>query len=61
MSPLHQQNFIPIQCFMTTYYNYRAGLLAAPENAKMHYNYANLQKDLGNNEAAVYHYREALR
>ncbi|XP_015787565.1 transmembrane and TPR repeat-containing protein 1-like isoform X2 [Tetranychus urticae] len=40
---------------------FSAGLLATPQNAKMHYNYANMQKDNGNNELAVHHYREALR
>ncbi|XP_068215723.1 LOW QUALITY PROTEIN: protein O-mannosyl-transferase TMTC1-like [Palaemon carinicauda] len=38
-----------------------AGLKTLPHNAKMHYNYANLQKDLGNMNLAEYHYREAIR
>lgn len=40
---------------------YRAGLRTLPHNAKMHYNYANLQKDLGNTELAKQHYQEAIR
>ncbi|XP_071548678.1 protein O-mannosyl-transferase TMTC1-like [Panulirus ornatus] len=38
-----------------------AGLRALPHNAKMHYNFANLQKDLGNVELAKFHYGEAIR
>ncbi|XP_037781150.1 protein O-mannosyl-transferase TMTC1-like [Penaeus monodon] len=38
-----------------------AGLRTLPHNAKMHYNYANLQKDLGNTNLAKYHYEEAIR
>ncbi|KAK4289209.1 hypothetical protein Pmani_037811 [Petrolisthes manimaculis] len=38
-----------------------AGLRTLPHNAKMHYNYANLQKDLGNTELAKQHYQEAIR
>ncbi|XP_066950017.1 protein O-mannosyl-transferase TMTC1-like isoform X2 [Macrobrachium rosenbergii] len=38
-----------------------AGLKTLPHNAKMHYNYANLQKDLGHMDLAEYHYREAIR
>ncbi|CAL4062760.1 unnamed protein product [Meganyctiphanes norvegica] len=40
---------------------FRAGLSSLPENAKMHYNFANLQKDQGNIELAVHHYQEAIR
>ena len=32
-----------------------------PQNAKMHYNFGNLQRDLDNVEGAVKHYREAIR
>lgn len=32
-----------------------------PWNAKVHYNYANLQKDLGDIETAVKHYKIAIR
>nr|XP_045585958.1 protein O-mannosyl-transferase TMTC1-like [Procambarus clarkii] len=39
----------------------RAGLRTLPNNAKMHYNFANLQKDLGNTELAKHHYAEAIR
>ncbi|RWS17097.1 transmembrane and TPR repeat-containing protein 1-like protein [Dinothrombium tinctorium] len=38
----------------------RSGLESVPANAKIHYNYANLQKDLGNIEKAIHHYRTAL-
>jgi hypothetical protein len=32
-----------------------------PNNAKIHYNYANLQRDMGDWDQAVYHYRQALQ
>ncbi|CAG2115690.1 unnamed protein product, partial [Medioppia subpectinata] len=38
----------------------RSGLRSLPQNAKTHYNYANLQKDLGNIELAMKHYTSAL-
>ncbi|XP_042240154.1 protein O-mannosyl-transferase TMTC1-like [Homarus americanus] len=38
-----------------------AGLRTLPHNAKMHYNFANLQKDLGNPDLAKFHYTEAIR
>ncbi|XP_063883002.1 protein O-mannosyl-transferase TMTC1-like [Scylla paramamosain] len=38
-----------------------AGLRTLPHNAKMHYNFANLQKDLGNTHLAMEHYQEAIR
>ncbi|XP_071526882.1 protein O-mannosyl-transferase TMTC1-like [Panulirus ornatus] len=38
-----------------------AGLRTLPHNAKMHYNFANLQRDLGNAELAKHHYGEAIR
>ncbi|GIX67398.1 transmembrane and TPR repeat-containing protein 1 [Caerostris extrusa] len=37
-----------------------SGLTSVPHNAKVHYNFANLQKDLGNIENAVEHYKMAL-
>lgn len=40
---------------------FRAGLKTLPHNAKMHYNWANYQRDVGDTQAAVNHYREALR
>lgn len=40
---------------------FESGIRDLPENAKMHYNYANLQKDLGNAQLAVQHYRIAIR
>ncbi|XP_050688360.1 protein O-mannosyl-transferase TMTC1-like [Eriocheir sinensis] len=38
-----------------------AGLRTLPHNAKMHYNFANLQKDIGNIDLAKQHYQEAIR
>lgn len=40
---------------------YRSGLRTMPNNAKIHYNYANLQRDMGDWDQAVYHYRQALQ
>lgn len=40
---------------------FRAGLKTLPHNAKMHYNWANYQRDVGDTQTAVNHYREALR
>ncbi|GLG98621.1 LOW QUALITY PROTEIN: Uncharacterized protein GBIM_05239, partial [Gryllus bimaculatus] len=37
------------------------GCGALPHNAKMHYNFANFQRDEGNIELATAHYKEALR
>lgn len=39
----------------------RSGLISVPNNAKVHYNYANLQKDVGNLKQAEMHYRTAIR
>ncbi|EFX75765.1 hypothetical protein DAPPUDRAFT_17386, partial [Daphnia pulex] len=38
----------------------RSGLRTLPNNAKMHYNYANVQKDDGRWETAIDHYRTAI-
>ncbi|KAL1472356.1 hypothetical protein MTO96_039390 [Rhipicephalus appendiculatus] len=38
----------------------RSGIRDLPENAKIHYNYANLQKDIGNSDLAIKHYRLAI-
>ncbi|KAL1466352.1 hypothetical protein MTO96_026745 [Rhipicephalus appendiculatus] len=38
----------------------RSGIRDLPENAKMHYNYANLQKDIANTDSAIKHYRLAI-
>ena len=38
----------------------RSGLRTLPLNAKMHYNFANLQKDSGSWQSAVGHYRRAI-
>ncbi len=32
-----------------------------PNNAKIHYNYANLQRDMGDWDQAVFHYRQAIQ
>nr|XP_045611855.1 protein O-mannosyl-transferase TMTC1-like [Procambarus clarkii] len=40
---------------------FTSGLRTLPHNAKMHYNYANLQRDVHNHDAAVHHYKEAIR
>ncbi|XP_018019051.1 protein O-mannosyl-transferase TMTC1, partial [Hyalella azteca] len=40
---------------------FTAGLRTMPYNAKMHYNYGNLQRDLFNTDLAQLHYREAIR
>lgn len=32
-----------------------------PNNAKIHYNYANLQRDLGDWDQAMLHYRRAIQ
>ncbi|EEB14054.1 smile protein, putative [Pediculus humanus corporis] len=39
----------------------RSGLKTLPQNAKMHYNFANFLRDSGNVEMAASHYKEALR
>nr|CAD7263308.1 unnamed protein product [Timema shepardi] len=38
-----------------------AGLKALPHNAKMHYNFANFQRDANNLELATMHYEKALK
>jgi len=38
-----------------------SGIKDNPQNAKMHYNYANLQKDRGNTKEAIKHYTTAIR
>ncbi|KAH7986539.1 hypothetical protein HPB52_024887 [Rhipicephalus sanguineus] len=39
---------------------FESGIRDLPGNAKMHYNYANLQKDIGNTDLAIKHYRLAI-
>lgn len=39
----------------------RSGLKVLPNNAKMHYNYANFLRDTSNFNMAKYHYRKALK
>ncbi|KAI9552752.1 putative transmembrane and TPR repeat-containing protein 1-like [Daphnia sinensis] len=39
---------------------FESGLRTLPNNAKMHYNYANVQKDEGRWETAIDHYRTAI-
>ncbi|KAK3517804.1 hypothetical protein QTP70_018967 [Hemibagrus guttatus] len=38
-----------------------SGIQTLPHNAKVHYNYANFLKDKGQNQAAIHHYKKALR
>lgn len=40
---------------------FRSGLRVLPNNAKMHYNYANFLRDTSNFNLAKYHYRTALQ
>ncbi|XP_046645725.1 protein O-mannosyl-transferase TMTC1-like isoform X2 [Daphnia pulicaria] len=40
---------------------FSSGLRTMPNNAKIHYNYANLQRDMGDWDQAVYHYRQAIQ
>ncbi|KAK4010146.1 hypothetical protein OUZ56_019293 [Daphnia magna] len=40
---------------------FSSGLRAMPNNAKIHYNYANLQRDLGDWDQAMLHYRRAIQ
>jgi len=40
---------------------FESGLRSLPNNAKMHYNYANLQKDEGRLDVAIDHYRQAIK
>ncbi|KAJ6225510.1 hypothetical protein RDWZM_004055 [Blomia tropicalis] len=39
---------------------YKSGIMNVPENAKAHYNYANLQQDIGNFDDAMRHYHTAI-
>ncbi|KAH7964552.1 hypothetical protein HPB51_027209 [Rhipicephalus microplus] len=39
---------------------FESGVRDLPGNAKVHYNYANLQKDIGNSDLAIKHYRLAI-
>ena len=41
--------------------SYRSGLKTVPNNAKIHYNYANVLKEEGRLSEATKHYKEALR
>ncbi|XP_035224097.1 protein O-mannosyl-transferase TMTC1-like, partial [Stegodyphus dumicola] len=40
---------------------FMSGLESAPNNAKVHYNYANYKKDVGDKLMAIQHYRIALK
>ncbi|KAJ0069959.1 hypothetical protein NL108_017663, partial [Boleophthalmus pectinirostris] len=40
---------------------FRSGIQTLPQNAKVHYNYANFLKDTGRHPEAVHHYNIALR
>lgn len=39
---------------------FTSGIHTVPNNAKIHYNYANLQKDQGNTDLAIRHYKIAI-
>ena len=52
-------NQILVETHLTFYP--RSGVESVPQNAKLHYNYANLQKDNGNIGLAAHHYKLALR
>ena len=39
----------------------RSGLKVLPNNAKLHYNYANFLRDSSNYDLAKHHYRRALK
>lgn len=39
----------------------RSGLKVLPNNAKMHYNYANFLRDISNTKRAKLHYQKALK
>ncbi|XP_050393145.1 protein O-mannosyl-transferase TMTC1 [Patella vulgata] len=38
-----------------------SGVVTLPHNAKVHYNYGNYLKDIGNISEAIYHYQESVR
>lgn len=40
---------------------YRADLVSLPQNAKLHYNFANFLRETEQQESAIKHYKEALR
>ncbi|XP_054243114.1 protein O-mannosyl-transferase TMTC1 isoform X1 [Indicator indicator] len=40
---------------------FSSGVKTLPQNAKVHYNYANFLKDQGRNVEAIYHYKTALK
>lgn len=50
----------PSVCGPLFFIECRSGLRTLPNNAKMHYNYANVQKDDGRWETAIDHYRTAI-
>lgn len=50
-----------IKNFLFNAYLSRSGLQVLPNNAKMHYNYANFLRDTSNFNLAKHHYRKALR
>lgn len=47
--------------FFSSLLSLRSGIQTLPHNAKVHYNYANFLKDKGQNQAAIRHYKTALR
>ncbi|XP_048239661.1 protein O-mannosyl-transferase TMTC1-like isoform X2 [Haliotis rufescens] len=40
---------------------FRSGVKTLPDNAKVHYNYGNYLKDIGNSQEAVLHYKKSLQ
>ena len=47
--------------WVSRYNLFRSGVETLPHNAKMHYNYANLMKDLNESHIATYHYQQAIK
>lgn len=40
---------------------HRSGVKTLPDNAKVHYNYGNYLKDIGNSQEAILHYKKSLQ
>ncbi|GLV41102.1 uncharacterized protein CBL_04626 [Carabus blaptoides fortunei] len=67
-SLLRQVNFQQDLCYSNDTINhdgsemhFKAGLMALPQNAKMHYNFANFLRDTDRPELAISHYHKALQ
>ena len=58
------QSLLSFAWFELIHYNtpslYRSGMYTVPGNAKVHYNYANLLKDMGRTDEAILYYRNTL-